>query len=822
MTDMRCKCLILTVLVGLAMAGCSVRTSQPDIEGREIAVRFVHTTDIHSRLIPYRMEVTRTDETLGLDPDKGPFGGISRIAWISKTERAKVDRSLHIDTGDSFQGAPIYNLFQGEVEIQALASMGVDLSVLGNHEFDSGEPNVADKISRFASFPVLGANYMIEPVGGSTVPPLRDMVYPYAMFNLAGLRVGVIGLANTSTMNSLYEAGNSMGINPLEAAETAQYYIDLLRPQVDVIVIASHLGLTSDEELIPCISGADLVLGGHHHVVLNPPKDILDAGECFYAQNTDFLRKSCENEYMASLGDDGQPMPARLSGACDAIAADAHRLFSTQREEPGRVMAKTDLQTIYDSCVDWLDDGVDVPSGMASDPGALSDYLQAWASFRCYNLPRQLGWTQPARRKVPLAHSGAFAKYVGILDGVFAQVSVCSDGLDNDGDGAVDMDDPQCVDSPLDNSESTAGFQRSSDWNLESFRYEVLPVDSTVPQDPIVERLMEPYVDILNQEVPLNQILGYAPATVNRFGATGGDSAIGNVVAESMMARRGVETDFAVTNSLGIRSDFFPGPITIEWMYNVFPFENSITTMYLSGREVVEMFDFIARRSSDRGCSAQAQVAGVKAVLQCGRCDLERRAASGFPEADAERACALEIVIGGQPVKLDAQYQLAANDYIAAGGSGFTMLKRNTTKTNTEISLREALTDQIRKGRPCGWRDEYDGLRPCVHDAEDADGCDKGYQCACQTRSVWDDQSGKCIESVDCSQGDGLCVPANCVNDVLALFASENCAAFEEGLELDRCICTQRARAYAQCAVTPCVDRNNGFGEDGRLLLLAP
>jgi hypothetical protein len=39
---------------------------------------------------------------------------------------------------------------------------------------------------------------------------------------------------------------------------------------------------------------------------------------------------------------------------------------------------------------------------------------------------------------------------------------------------------------------------------------------------------------------------------------------------------------------------------------------------------------------------------------------------------------------------------VAVNDYIAQGGSGFAVLKRNTTKFNTGISLRDALVDYIR------------------------------------------------------------------------------------------------------------------------------
>jgi len=804
------------------LLACSVKTDQPVLDGREISVRFIHTTDIHSRLIPYRMEVARTDETLGLNPDNGPFGGIARVAWIAKTERAKAERSLHIDTGDVFQGAPIFNLFQGEVEMLALSYMGVDVSVLGNHEFDSGEPNVADKIARFSTFPILAANYLIEPIGGSTEPPLRGLVYPYMIFNLSGLRVGVIGLANTSTMNSLYEAGNAMGINPLEAAETAQFYIDLLRPQVDVIVIASHLGLTSDEELIPCISGADMVLGGHHHVVLNPPKEIQDAGECYYDQNTDFVRNVCQTQYRGAIADDGQIRAATLADACDRLTDETLKLFNTWREEPGRQMPDTDRDNVYQACMNALGVAVDIPDAMAGDAAAISSYLDSWASFVCYSLPRTMGWTSPARRTIPLAHSGVFAKYVGVMDTVFAQVSACNDGIDNDRDGQVDMDDTGCSGSELDNSESVDGYQVSSDWNVASFRYKVVPVDSTVPEDAQMARMIEPYVDELEQQVPLNQILGYAPATVSRFGATGGDSAIGNAVAESMMTRQGVETDFAVTNSLGIRSDFYPGPITVEWMYNVFPFENSITTMYLSGREVIEMFDFIARRSSDRGCSTQAQVAGVTAVLQCGHCDTVRRAASGFPDADPDRACAVEIKIGGADVKLDGQYQLAANDYIAAGGSGFTMLKRNTTRVNTEISLREALADYVRRGRACGWQTSLGGLQPCTINGSGTGGCDVGYECACEARSVWDDVSATCVQGDSCPEGEGFCVPAACVTDVLALFDQDNCAVFQDGAVRDECLCRQRARAHAQCMTTACVDRDNGFKEDGRLLLLAP
>ena len=68
-----------------------------------------------------------------------------------------------------------------------------------------------------------------------------------------------------------------------------------------------------------------------------------------------------------------------------------------------------------------------------------------------------------------------------------------------------------------------------------------------------------------------------------------------------MQVRSGVEAEFAITNSLGVRADFEKGPLTIEQMFNVFPFENSITIIYLSGSEVQETLNFVARKSAEGG-----------------------------------------------------------------------------------------------------------------------------------------------------------------------------------------------------------------------------
>ncbi|MBI5480378.1 MAG: bifunctional metallophosphatase/5'-nucleotidase [Deltaproteobacteria bacterium] len=702
---MKTKTLLL--LFGLALSGCTVRHETPDLRGQDVRLTVFHTSDIHSRLLPYNFAPGRNDQDLGLDPDAckawacgemstaaadarpraelrtgcrrveidsakvaavagraglaGPeavtcevltaryanlcrvgdypgacvsdgnggfvtwdctcnYGGIGRIATVLRTERASAGRSLHLDSGDCFQGAPIFNLFAGEVEFRTLSAVGLDAAALGNHEFDKGATNLASQIVNWASFPIMAANYEFERPNDFSRPWLGTVTQPYTIFNVDGLKVGVIGMGNLSSLQGIYEAGNSLGIRPLATDEVVRQYVQLLRPQVDLLVITSHLGLDEDEgvavnEVIgkggsgeqneaAALAGVDVIFGGHLHIALNPPKLI------------------------------------------------------PQRDASG-------------------------------DPTGFNTVL---------------------------VHSGAFAKYVGRLDLV------------------VHVGDPAAP---------NAEQQRS---HVKSYTYDLIPIDARVASDGDMLRIVEPYEIKLNQSLDLTKTFSFVGTSdrskIYRNDASGGDSQIGNLVTLSMRVRKRVEADFALTNSLGVRADFEYGALTLEQMYNVFPFENSITTMFLSGGEVREMLDFVARKSADRGCRTQAQVSGIAFDMVCRRpsgcadptlpksCSLPEDC--GDPnyvfcnEAGACRkqaACSDAIFVGDgcnvcdpsrpeasccnrpelglecrcQPLNPYGTYKVAVNDYIAAGGSGFLVLKRNTTKFNTGISLRDALIDYLRQ-----------------------------------------------------------------------------------------------------------------------------
>ena len=83
-------------------------------------------------------------------------------------------------------------------------------------------------------------------------------------------------MANYSSMSSITYGDNGLGITVLENIQVVQSYIDLLKNDVNVITMVTHLGLGDDEDVIRKTTGLDIVFGGHLHVVLNPPKNIPD------------------------------------------------------------------------------------------------------------------------------------------------------------------------------------------------------------------------------------------------------------------------------------------------------------------------------------------------------------------------------------------------------------------------------------------------------------------------------------------------------------------------------------------------------------------
>lgn len=733
------------------LAGCEQSEEPVGIHG-QTHLTLIHTSDIHSRLFPYALQIGQVDAQLGLGSTGSiaTIGGIARMSHIVHRERARAGRSLHIDGGDCFQGAPVFNYYSGEAELRALSQMGVDAMVVANHEFDRGANNLATQIGLWASFPVLAANYQFDDWRVEGNPQLGRYMQPFTTFNVDGLKVGVIGMGNLSTLSSLYENPNRYGIQPLSTVEVAQFYIDLLRPLVDVVVFVTHLGLEVDERMIEETTGIDVVLGGHNHIVLQPPKIINDCSR---------HRDSKGNYYIEIADERGQ----------------------SEGEVPTKV--------------------------------------------RRYCHPR----------RVILDHSGAFAKYVGRLD-------------------LVVSDDP---------AEFGATYDPINRFELVSHGFQLFPVTEDTPGDPRMTALMEQYQQGLDSLIDLNMLVGYAPDGSRRTSDNGGDSPMGNLVATAMWLRLGIQTDFSLTNTTGLRADMVPGPVSTEQVFNIFPFDNSVSKMQLSGDEVQQLFDFVARRSAGRGCKSQAQVAGVRVVINCagctthtfdctsdadcngnpcnlstGKCSVQPPCADHVYIGARSEKCASDADCGGTlgscdlknvdaagkghcwtPISRYGSYELATSNYLAGGGSGYQVLKRNTTQADTKVEQRDALIDYIRAQKPCGFSESFgtpEGLKAC---ATDADCPSTDFTCAC-AESSRDGTGGSCVSSGTCGS-EGRCVLRACRDDVAAHHRKTCSNAVLPSL-VAACEKSLGACQVAgeSCKYLACIDKSMGNFSDDRLMML--
>lgn len=159
--------------------------------------------------------------------------------------------------------------------------------------------------------------------------------------------------------------------------------------------------------------------------------------------------------------------------------------------------------------------------------------------------------------------------------------------------------------------------------------------------------------------------------------------------------------DAAFTNGGGIRASIAAGDITMKTMKTVFPFGNTISTVKVTGAQLLELLE-AATFSTPASLGAFPQVAGITFTV-----DTKVAYVNGtqYPSstyfAPANPGTRIkDVTVAGAALELDKTYTLATNDFTAAGGDTYAILK-GVEKYNTYIALEDALinyTDKVLGG----------------------------------------------------------------------------------------------------------------------------
>jgi 5'-nucleotidase len=227
-------------------------------DGKKIKKLIIlHTNDMHSHIDPFAEN----------DPKFAGKGGMAKRAALIEEIKKEEAEVLLLDCGDIFQGTPYFNYYLGEPEIKLMNEMKYDAATIGNHDFDGGLQNLADKIA-MSDFAFINCNYDFKGTA------LENKVVPYKIYYKAGLRIGILGVG--IVLEGLVDKKLYGGIKYNDSIECANQTAKLLKEdkKCDLVICLSHLGYEykndnkSDLKLAAESVDIDIILGGHTHTFL--------------------------------------------------------------------------------------------------------------------------------------------------------------------------------------------------------------------------------------------------------------------------------------------------------------------------------------------------------------------------------------------------------------------------------------------------------------------------------------------------------------------------------------------------------------------------
>lgn len=282
--DKRRTCWRLGTLLTMAVAGCRPAfvpnasldipplTVQHDASG---SFTILHSNDIHGDLREFQVDTGDATAQTG-DPGRsdqqypraGVIGGFARLATAVNDIRQLrgAQNVLLVDAGDTFGDQLLSNLTRGAATLRMMDALGYQFMALGNHDYEYTAERTR-QLQETVHFPMRGANAIVASTGQSF---LGD---PTAVIAVGGVRVGLLALTYHNT-DQTGNRDNTRGLQFRSGIDVARRYVPELRKRADVIVVVSHQGTVVDSLLGERVAGIDLIVGGHSHDRIQPPRRV--------------------------------------------------------------------------------------------------------------------------------------------------------------------------------------------------------------------------------------------------------------------------------------------------------------------------------------------------------------------------------------------------------------------------------------------------------------------------------------------------------------------------------------------------------------------
>jgi len=169
------------------------------------------------------------------------------------------------------------------------------------------------------------------------------------------------------------------------------------------------------------------------------------------------------------------------------------------------------------------------------------------------------------------------------------------------------------------------------------------------------------------------------------------ECAMGNLVSDAILDRvKGQGVEIVISNGGGLRASIDKGTVTMGEVLTVLPFQNTLATFQISGKDLVAGLESGLSQIED-GAGRFPQVAGLKYAFD----------KSVAPNAG--RVKSVEVMENGAwtPIKPDKDYLVATNNYVRQGGDGYKVFAEKAKNAyDYGPGLEQVVADYLGAHRP--------------------------------------------------------------------------------------------------------------------------
>jgi 2',3'-cyclic-nucleotide 2'-phosphodiesterase (5'-nucleotidase family) len=208
-------------------------------------------------------------------------------------------------------------------------------------------------------------------------------------------------------------------------------------------------------------------------------------------------------------------------------------------------------------------------------------------------------------------------------------------------------------------------------------------VDSSVPDDPAVDKMLEAYASRVRA---LDEVIGKLKGDLMKGGI--GAGSMGNFVADAIrdraQAKLGKPVLLAITNSGGLRKNaIVAGDLKVSDIFEVLPFENALVSLDLTGEQLLR---FMAIVLSNRDAQSGARIT------------------FRLNDQKANEIVSVKLRNDGREKEIDpkANYTIVTIDYLVKRGGEYSLLQQAKNMTPLNLTLRDAVIDYVRAETAAG------------------------------------------------------------------------------------------------------------------------